>query len=421
MEQIKIGYKKTEVGLIPEDWTEVNIESAVVNSGLIRGPFGGALKKEFFVNSGYKVYEQKNAIYKSVELGEYYVDAVKFKELKRFEILEGDFILSCSGTIGRIYLIPKIFQKGIINQALLIIRLNTALINRNYFYYQFTSDQFQKKVIDDTQGGAMKNLIGMSEFRKVLIPIPPTITEQKAIAEALSDVDGLIANLEKLIAKKKAIKQGAMQQLLTPPHKGGKRLEGFSGEWEQKRLGEVGDCIIGLTYSPNNIVNDGTLVLRSSNIQNNKLEFNDNVYVNSKIPDNLIVKKDDILICVRNGSRQLIGKCAILDERVANQSFGAFMSVFRSQYSRFIFQVFQSNDIKRQIDENLGATINQITNKMLNSFVIPFPPKIEQNAICDVLFMMDSEISDLEKKKKKYELVKEGMMQELLIGKTRLI
>ncbi|MFT6638209.1 MAG: type I restriction enzyme S subunit [Flavobacterium sp.] len=197
------------------EWVEKSIESLVLKKGLIRGPFGGALKKEFFVQNGYKVYEQKNAIYKSVELGSYFIDNDKFKELKRFEIQENDFILSCSGTIGKMYQIPKEFEKGIINQALLIIRLDRTISDYKYFEHQFTSDVIQKDVVDDTQGGAMKNLVGMSDFKKATIPYPPSLDEQKAIAKILSDLDASLEQLENKKAKYQAIKQGMMQELLT--------------------------------------------------------------------------------------------------------------------------------------------------------------------------------------------------------------
>ncbi|CAA0219645.1 Type I restriction enzyme, S subunit [Tenacibaculum maritimum] len=197
------------------EWEERTIESLVSNNGLVRGPFGGALKKDFFVKNGYKVYEQKNAIYKSIELGNYFIDNQKFKELKRFEIQENDFILSCSGTIGRIYQIPSGFQKGIINQALLIIRIDNLISDYNYFKHQFTSDSIQKNVIDDTQGGAMKNLIGMPDFKKATIPYPPTLKEQKAIAKILSDMDAELEQLETKKAKYQQLKQGMLQELLT--------------------------------------------------------------------------------------------------------------------------------------------------------------------------------------------------------------
>lgn len=201
--------------LQPKDgWEVKKLGEITMKDGLIRGPFGGALKKEFFTNNGFKVYEQKNAIYKNVLLGKYYINYSKFNELKRFEVKENDFILSCSGTIGKIYRIPNKFQKGIINQALLIIRLDTKLVDLQYFNHIFQFDKIQNKIIDDTQGGAMKNLVGMSEFRKVEIPLP-RIEEQTRIATILSDMDDEIAQLETKLAKAKQIKQGMMQELLT--------------------------------------------------------------------------------------------------------------------------------------------------------------------------------------------------------------
>ena len=201
-----------------------------------------------------------------------------------------------------------------------------------------------------------------------------------------------------------------MQKLLTPK-------EG----WKEKSLGEVGEGIIGLTYSPNDVRKNGTLVLRSSNVQKGQLVFIDNVFVEMDLPDRVIVKENDILICVRNGSKQLIGKCALIDKKTAGSAFGAFMTAYRSQYSAFVFYVFQSHYIQRQIDEVMGATINQITNKDLNSFVIPFPPVKEQKKIVQILSDLDIEIQHLIQKKAKYKLAKQGIIQQLLTGKIRLV
>jgi type I restriction enzyme S subunit len=149
-------------------------------------------------------------------------------------------------------------------------------------------------------------------------------------------------------------------------------------DWEVVALGDIGQCLIGLTYKPSNVRENGTLVLRSSNIQDMCFAFDDNVYVDVDIPERIRVQDGNILVCVRNGSRALIGKCALLDHRVVGQTFGAFMSVFRTADSAFVFQQFQSDLIKRQISENIGATINQITNANLNSFKVPLPAESEE-------------------------------------------
>ncbi|AZM55220.1 hypothetical protein DMA15_23795 [Streptomyces sp. WAC 01529] len=190
--------------------------------------------------------------------------------------------------------------------------------------------------------------------------------------------------------------------------------------WVTSRLGDIGQCLIGLTYSPGDVKRSGTLVLRSSNIQNGRLVFHDNVHVDSVIPDKIRVREGDILICARNGSRQLIGKSAMLDRRVVGQTFGAFMAVYRSSCNRYLRYFFQSGDFKRQIDDHLGATINQITNASLRSFIVALPSPAEQEAIVSRLTDVDRYIAALERMITKKQAIKYGVMQQLLTGRTRL-
>ncbi|EJL6535130.1 restriction endonuclease subunit S [Vibrio cholerae] len=208
------GTKPSELGEIPEDWELQSLQEMATANGLVRGPFGGAIKKEHFTKTGYKVYEQRNAIYATIDIGNYFIDQKKFDELKRFSVSSGDFIVSCSGTIGRIYQIPEKNPEGVINQALLKITLNDN-INSKYFHHYFKWDEFQERIIDGTQGGAMKNLVGMAEFKQSLMPVPSLKEEQTAIATILSDMDAKIQALEQRLGKTRQIKQGMMQELLT--------------------------------------------------------------------------------------------------------------------------------------------------------------------------------------------------------------
>lgn len=192
-------------------------------------------------------------------------------------------------------------------------------------------------------------------------------------------------------------------------------------DWEVKALGEIGEVLIGLTYKPTDVRQHGTLVLRSSNIQNDTLAFEDNVFVESTIPERIRVQKGDVLICVRNGSRDLIGKSILLDERTKGMTFGAFMAVYRSQIGNLASYLFQSSILKRQINEHLGATINQITNKSLNSFRIPIPPtEAEQQAIAEALSNVDGLLDGLDQLIAKKRDLKQAAMQQLLTGQTRL-
>jgi type I restriction enzyme, S subunit len=190
--------------------------------------------------------------------------------------------------------------------------------------------------------------------------------------------------------------------------------------WTIVRLGEIGDALIGLTYEPRSIRRSGTLVLRSSNVQDGALAFADNVYVDCAIPDRIRIRDQDILICVRNGSRRLIGKSAMVDQRVVGQTFGAFMAVFRSDTNPYLRYFFQSGAFKRQIDEHLGATINQITNGSLKSFVVALPGEPERTAITERLHDVDALIMTLRRLMVKKRCIKRGVMQQLLTGRMRL-
>ena len=195
-------------------------------------------------------------------------------------------------------------------------------------------------------------------------------------------------------------------------------------EWEVKKLKDLGNSVIGLTYSPDDLVDgcNGTLVLRSSNIRNNRIVFDDNKYVNKDIQEKLIVKENDILICSRNGSKELIGKCALIDKKAEGSSFGAFMTVYRSKYTKYLFNVFTSYMFKRQIYNNLGATINQITTDNLNNFKIIVPTIKEQEKISSILSTVDEQIDNVDVLIKKNKELKKGLMQTLLtkgIGHTK--
>ena len=191
-------------------------------------------------------------------------------------------------------------------------------------------------------------------------------------------------------------------------------------DWSLRSLAEIGRCLIGLTYDPKDIDLRGVLVLRSSNIDESSLQFGDDVYVKMRIPDQLIVRENDLLICVRNGSRPLIGKCALLGCKAAGMTFGAFMSVFRSDDGSFVYYCFQSDIIRRQIRRNLGATINQITNKSLNSFTIPYPDRQERRAVIQTLSDVDSLVNALNALIAKKQAIKQVTMHQLLTGEIRL-
>lgn len=189
------------------------------------------------------------------------------------------------------------------------------------------------------------------------------------------------------------------------------------GKWVKRKLGEVAKTFTGLTYSPNQVSENGILVLRSSNIKDEQLCLEDNVFVSMDIPERAIVHENDILICVRNGSRNLIGKSTFIPKEAEGMAFGAFMTILRSDLiePRLLLYIWQSNSIQRQVANNIGATINQITNTDFKNFDISYPSSLsEQRRIASILSSADKVIDSTQKLIAKYKQIKQGMMEDLL-------
>lgn len=191
-------------------------------------------------------------------------------------------------------------------------------------------------------------------------------------------------------------------------------------DWDVKPLEDYGQIISGLTYSPEDVKETGVLVLRSSNVQNRQLEFKDNVFVNLAKDKYTPVAEGDILICVRNGSKSLIGKNAIITKEAEGMAFGAFMAIFRSKSNNYLYHLFETNYYQREIHINLGATINSINGSDLKKFKFPFPPSTEQSAIADLLSTWDKAIQSTTQLIAQKEQRKKWLMQQLLTGKKRL-
>lgn len=173
------------------------------------------------------------------------------------------------------------------------------------------------------------------------------------------------------------------------------RFPGFSDEWVKVSLGDIGETLIGLTYSPKDVVaNDGTIVFRSSNIQDGMIDYTDLVRVNKPIKERIVTRENDILICARNGSQRLIGKNALLTKADEGNTFGAFMMIYRSDDNDVIHPILSTRRYISQVSENLGARINQITTSDLNSFEFYIPSNcIERRKIGKLFALINERIA----------------------------
>lgn len=246
------------------------------------------------------------------------------------------------------------------------------------------------------KGSALRNL-EKNKFKNFKIPLPP-LNEQKKIVEFLDKkceiIDKRLSNLERKIKSLKEYKKSLISECVTkglnPKNREFKDSQiPWIGQipkyWEISKIKYHGTARNGLTYSPSDLTDEsGILVLRSSNVQDSKLVFNDNVYVSCSIKNNLMVKNNDILICSRNGSRNLIGKNALIDRDV-KATFGAFMLIYRSKISKFMFYVLNSNIFSYHLSNFVTSTINQLTNSNFENIKFPLPPLNEQKEIAEFL------------------------------------
>lgn len=312
---------------------------------------------------------------------------------------------------NRIYLPDRIWQTNF---------KKNICVNAKWLNYLLSSSKY-RLLIQSCATGTSYSMKNISKEQLLSLEILyPSFQEQTAIAETLSDVDSLIASLQKLIEKKKAIKQGAMQELLT----GKRRLPGFNGEWKRERLGNISDIKDG-THGTFQRVDRGYPLLSAKNVYNNHLNIAENESLVSSEDYHSIIangfpRKDDILLsCVGT-----IGRCCIFSgtPKVAFQRSVAFIRL-KDYDTRYILQYMQSENANKQLFSSANASAQAGVYLGAISDVEVYVPCClkEQQAIAQVLFDMDSEIEQLEKELAKYQQIKQGMMQELLTGRIRLV
>jgi type I restriction enzyme S subunit len=316
-----------------------------------------------------------------------------------------------------------------------IIIRSIEKLNHRYIAYLFDSLPFRTQIREKVWGIKVYSIT--KQILKNTKAIIPPQDEQKAIAAFLDTqcgkVDSIVTELDQQIEIIKQYKTSLITETVTkglnknvPMKNSGIDWIGkIPAHWEIKKLKYIGSARNGLTYAPENISHEGILVLRSSNIQDGKLAFEDNVYVDIKIPREIIVRENDLLICSRNGSRELIGKCTLIDKKTAGNTYGAFMCVFRSPYNRFIHYVFQSNLFNYYLGNYLTSTINQLTNANLYSMKIPitFDEK-EQSQIVTYLDEHIGKVNSLISEKQlsidTMKVYKKSLIYEYVTGKKRI-
>lgn len=405
------GFKNTEVGVIPSDWDVKELcVVALYRRGSFPQPYG--LPKWYDEQNGMpfvQVFDVDVNMKLKQSTKQKISDAAKDKSVF---VEKGSIVLTLQGSIGRIAITQ---YDAYVDRTLLIFKSFLLPIDKWYFMYiVYQLFQIEKQ---RAPGGTIKT-ITKEELSRFKIPLPPTKTEQTAIATALNDADALITQLEKLIAKKRAIKQGAMQGLLKPKE-----------EWVVKKLGEVATLKArigwqGLTTAEYKETGDYYLIT-GTDFKNGFIDWENCFHVDHlryKQDINIQVNENDVLV-TKDGT---IGKVAFIKHvpKPATLNSGVFVirPVEQSFLPEFFYYLLLSEHFSKFLSQlSAGSTINHLYQKDFVNFEFQTPKIAEQTRIASILSDMDVEIEALEKKLEKYRQIKQGMMQNLLTGKIRLI
>ena len=398
MSVIPAGYKQTEVGVIPEDWTVATVGDSFDICNQFRLPISQAVREQ--MSGSYPYYGPTNI---QGWINEYRVEG-------EYALIgeDGDHFLKWRSQPMTLLVRGKF---NVNNHAHLV----RGTKNRtDWFYWFFANRDITPSL---SRQGAGRYKLNKATLLKLLCVLPPLL-EQRAIAAALSDVDALLAKLDQIIAKKRDLKQAAMQQLLT----GKKRLPGFSGEWEVKRLGDVAEMGSGGTplssvaaYYDGDIpwvsisdMTNGGKIIESTERNLTALGF-----ANSATQ---IFPAGTVLYAMYAS----LGECSIAGKPLCTSQAILGIRAKNNLYAEFLYYCLMS---LKGVVKTLGqqGTQSNLNKGMVQDFRLSLPPVPEQTAIAAVLSDMDAELAALESRRDKTRALKQGMMQELLTGRIRLV
>jgi type I restriction enzyme, S subunit len=426
--------KDTELGLIPEDWATATVGDVAARSknAIVGGPFGSDLVSKDYVETGVPVIRGQNLTRKYVAGDFVFVSPSKAKSLRANLAIQDDLIFTQRGTVGQVSLVPALpYSRYLVSQSQMKVTVDRRRVDPRFLYFVFCGETHQKIIRKETIQTGVPH-INLGILRAIPIQLPP-LREQVAIADAISDAAALVESLEQLLAKKRLIKQGAMQDLLT----GKKRLPDYNSEWHIISIGELFDISGGLSASRDQLSDQGLCYLHYGDIHGSNRTFIDvdseqhmlpklDIPLKSVRPKSLLRDGDIVFVDasedVEGASRHVV----IDNPRGIPFVSGLHTIVAKSRngmldhrYRRYCFQTAAVREQFRFFA--VGTKVTGISKTNIAKIDLHVPPLSEQLAIAGILSDMDAEIEAIEAKLAKAGTIKTGMMQELLTGKTRLV
>jgi type I restriction enzyme S subunit len=417
--ELKPGYKQTEVGVIPDDWEAARLGD---HAAFRTGPFGSSLHKSDYTNDGVYVINPMHLIEGRIEpTRTMSVTEPVARHLSEFRLETGDIIIGRRGDMGRCAVVRESQVGWLCGTGSMIIRCEKSG-DADFLQRVLSSPRAIAAIQNSSVGTTMVNL-NQDTLASLLIQFPP-LAEQRAIAEALNDVDGLLAGLDRLIAKKRDLKHAAMQQLLI----GQTRLSGFSGDWDVVAVHQIGEVVTGKALAVH-APGKQRPYLRTKNVFDGRIDIEDvlTMPMTDEQFAHFRVRRGDVLLN-EGQSLELVGRCSLyLDEYPEPCAMQNQLLRFRARkgvcpvFASYLFRYCQQTGVFARIALQT-TSIAHLGGSRFEQLHFAWPhAEAEQRAIAEVLSDMDAEIAALEQQREKTRALKQAMMQELLTGKTRLL
>jgi type I restriction enzyme S subunit len=427
--EVTSGYKVTEVGVIPKDWEVVTLGDVIDYTK------GFPFRSADYTTGGVRIIRVSDTTHDSIsESAPIFISPITSESYSKWSLNEFDIIVSTVGSkppmydsmVGKAILVEKKFAGALLNQNAVIIRnkkneksiqVLVASHLRTKRYFSFVEGIFR--------GNANQASITLKDLFEFVVPMPVNHDERQAIAAALFDMDALISGLDQLIAKKRDIKQAAMQQLFTAQQ----RVSGFSGEWEVKPMRALGCTYGGLAgKTKSNFGHGDARYIPFMNVMTDTVIDPSWLEPVDVAPDEVqnLAKKGDLFFNGSSETPEEVGFCSVLLEDIPNLYLNSFCFGFRFKSSAKVNGLFFAYWFRSKPGRTAmsvlaqGATRYNIAKSAFMQLEIPQPSEEEQTAIASILSDMDGELATLKARCDKARQIKLGMMQELLTGRIRL-
>lgn len=390
--------------------------------GFVRGPFGGSLKKNIFKPVGYAVYEQQHAIYDQFDDIRYFIDEKKFNEMKRFELNSGDLIMSCSGTMGKIAIVPENIKKGIINQALLKLTPSKK-ISTVFLKLWMQSESFQESLKEYSGGAAIQNVASVAILKQIEIPLPPLPEQQRIVSildEAFAAITKAKTNAEQNLKNSKELFESYLQGVFE------------NGNWETKTIQELSKVINGYAFASKDFKPTNTIKsIKITNVGVKEFVEETDNYLPEKFKDTLKevqVKEGNIVIAL---TRTIISaglKVAVVpasyDGALVNQRVAALVPNEKLANQSFLYYFLTTSGVAKYVLAHVNTLMQpNLSINDLKNLPVPCPSIKEQQTVVRQFDALRAESQKLEavyqKKIDDLEELKKSILQKAFAGELK--